>query len=373
MLVANFVHLGGNLPKHLILNLKRFKKIFPGIPISLVVDKNCELLQAIQDICEVYIYDEMSCEHSELLSKLDFDKAFRQGFWFKTLERIFAFIEFHKATEVDTQLLHIESDVLLLPNFPWTKLQDIALPSLGWCSFSPDHDVASLLYSQNRNSSELLERKLIQLLTQDSKLTDMQVLNRIARNCPDDTFYFPMVIETMLENYELKSTSKQTFIDPKSRFLTEFTGVFDGAALGIYLTGSDPRNTFGWRLIHNDSILLKSQSYFTPHLWHYSMDMDGNVSLQIGTQVIPIYSLHIHSKNLRLFNETWEFELNRLINLPKWKKHDGFSLRLFSVLIFENYQNGSLFRFLFNPLRKKVSQWFNYRRLILKKRYPFHE
>ena len=354
MLVANFVHLGGNLPEHLALNIDRFKRLFPDIPISLVVDEKCDLSKVVKNIWKIHVYESADKDFSKLLYSLSYDQSFRNGFWIKTLERIFAFIEFHQTLDNDTKLLHIESDVILMPNFPWNKLSRIKLPPLGWCSFSPDYDVAALVYSKNQESSQLLKRFLIELLRKDSNLNDMIALNCVAKNYPEHTFYFPIV---GANSHELDNLGEEVTISStnlKSKLFKQFQGVFDGAALGMYLTGTDPRNTFGRRLIHNKANLIKSNAFINPQLWQYSVDLDGNLWLEIESQKIPIYCLHIHSKNLKLFDESWNTELNRLISLPKSKKYDGFSLSIFLMLILDNFKRKTLFRFLFNPFRNKL-------------------
>lgn len=366
MLVANFVHLGGDLPIHLELNIRRFKRLFPNIPITLIVDSECDVSEVSQNIWKMHIYNREDQQLAELFPKLSHDLEFREGFWIKTLERLFAFIEFHKTLDFDTQLIHIESDVVLLPNFPWHKFSKSRLPPLGWCAFSPDHDVASLVYSRNHDSSSLLKKSLIKFLRKDSFVNDMTALNRVAKMYPQETFYFPMDGGSDFTIRDTRKSTRKTTADPKSKYFHEFEGVFDGAAFGLYLTGIDPRNTFGLRLVHNRSNLLNSKAYIQPQEYEYSTDDVGNLWLRINSFSMPVYCLHIHSKNEKLFGDNWETELRRLVELPKSRKYDGFNFIVFLNLIRDNFENKTLFRYLFNPLRKKVLSFCKSRYLIIK-------
>jgi hypothetical protein len=367
VIVANFVHLGDELPRHLVLNISRFKKIFPDIPISLVVEQSCDVSKVIDSIWNIHLYDSANNDFSNFLSSLSHDNSFRDGFWVKTLERIFAFIQFHKTLDSGTKLLHIESDVILFPNFPWEELLNPQLQPLGWCAFNPDHDVAALLYSQSSKSSAMLEEYLTRALAENLDLTDMTALNRLTKMCPDHIFYFPSFIEDLQEVDNSMETIWRGNLDPRLRLTGKFNGVFDGAAYGMYLAGIDPRNTFGRKLLHSESIITNSHSYVKPQFWNYSMDINGNLWLKTGSRAIPIYCLHIHSKNLKLFDNDWRIELNRLINLPETKKYDGFSFRVFFTLILENYKNDTLFRYLFSPLRGKLYQISIVKRIFARK------
>jgi hypothetical protein len=366
MLVANFVHLGNDLPIHLELNISRFKRLFPDIPITLIINSECDVSKVSQYIWKMYIYNREDPELAELFPKLSHDSGFREGFWIKTLERLFAFIEFHKTLDFDTQLLHIESDVLLFPNFPWAKFSKSRLPPLGWCAFSPDHDVASLVYSRNHDSSSFLKKSLIKFLRKDSFVNDMTALNRVAKMYPQETFYFPMDGGGVFTKRDSSKSTRKTTADPKSRYFDEFEGVFDGLAFGMYLTGIDPRNTFGFRLVHHRTNLLNSKSYIQPRQYEYSTDIFGNLWLRNDSFFIPVYCLHIHSKNLKLFGDNWETELRRLVELPNSRKYDGFNFIVFRNLIRDNFENRTLFRYLFNPLRKKVLSFCKRPRFITK-------
>ena len=367
MIVANFVHLGDELPKHLVSNISRFKKIFPEIPISLVVEKSCDVSKVIDNIWKIHIYDSADKDFSKALSSLSHDGSFRDGFWAKTIERIFAFIQFHKTLDVKTKLLHIESDVILFPNFPWKELSSPQLQPLGWCGFNSDHDVAALLYSQSPKTSEMFEEYLIDVLTKNCHLTDMTALNLLARKYPDLIFYFPSFVLDLEEDGKSMETFWHDNLDSKLRLIKRFNGVFDGAAFGVYLAGIDPRNTFGRKLLHNELNIASSRSFVQPQLWNYSVDINGNLWLNTGSKAISIYCLHIHSKNLKLFESDWRIELSRLINLPKTKKYDGFSLKIFSSLLLENYRNDSLLRYLFSPLRDIIFRIDVVKKIIARK------
>ena len=80
----------------------------------------------------------------------------------------------------------------------------------------------------------------------------------------------------------------------------KFNGIFDGAAIGQYLGGVDPRNIPGdtCGFVNETCVIkydkykfkwLKKGSHYFPHI-------------EINNAMIPIHNLHIHSKTLEKFS-----------------------------------------------------------------------
>ena len=75
--------------------------------------------------------------------------------------------------------------------------------------------------------------------------------------------------------------------------------MFDGAAMGQYLGGVDPRNIGGdSRGFVNETCVIKYNQY----TFHW-MGVDGLMKpfLQVGCDLVPIFNLHIHSKRVKDF------------------------------------------------------------------------
>jgi hypothetical protein len=81
---------------------------------------------------------------------------------------------------------------------------------------------------------------------------------------------------------------------------TQFNSIFDGAAIGQYLGGVDPRNIPGDTTgFINETCEVKYNKYNFKWIKHNSMWFPY---LQDSTQLIPINNLHIHSKKLSQFS-----------------------------------------------------------------------
>jgi len=113
-----FIHLGSKIPKYLLRNLERTQNLFPDYKIVLITNKPNFSLESIF----TYTFEENS--RTEILfSKIEknLNMDFRKGYWKFTLQRIFALASYQNSYR-DESVLHVESDVILLPNFPFDKL-----------------------------------------------------------------------------------------------------------------------------------------------------------------------------------------------------------------------------------------------------------
>jgi hypothetical protein len=83
--------------------------------------------------------------------------------------------------------------------------------------------------------------------------------------------------------------------------LEKFNGIFDAMTWGQYFTGEDPRNNYGKKRIYgvqtHHSVAV--ESYVTEFL-------NGEIIVSCDCGTFPLYSLHIHSKDLQLFQEVEE-------------------------------------------------------------------
>jgi hypothetical protein len=110
-----------------------------------------------------------------------------------------------------------------------------------------------------------------------------------------------------------------------------FGGYFDPLALGLWYFGQDPKNTFGRTRRYIDQT---HHDYFAPtaHLT-YENEVLFDVS---GTQV---FALHVHSKDLSLFDSRWREALVKvLIDAKQGLNARSFNLQSF----FASMQDRSL-------------------------------
>jgi hypothetical protein len=314
-IIAVYIHLGGDLPKHLILNLKRHRDIFPDQEIVLVSSENWEdkITAGIENL--VLSLDELQPSIFKAMSNYhNFD--FRNGFWKYTLQRLFALEAIHSKYP-EQQLLHIESDVLIMPNFPWDRFE--LIDKLAWLPVNSESDIAALLFLPNLEATLFFIDYLCEHARENPETTDMFALKSFAVNNPKKHYYLPSYHSETKSNIE--QISKFNVVPTKI-----FDGIFDPIAYGIWNFGVDPKNLFGIRrryFIDSSHFVDASKVRL---LYTESKLMDSS-----GTE---LYNLHIHSKNISLFQKNWEVNLKKgLKETEKNSKSIHFSPRVLMHLI----------------------------------------
>jgi hypothetical protein len=329
-----FVHLGSAPAEHLWLNLKRHSELFPDHPAQIILSEKTHAQEA-ENLGIPITYYQPSEYQDQLLESLSNGFAFRQGFWRYTLERLFALEIFHKQ-HPNQSILHIESDVLLMPNFPFSDFD--SSDEMTWMNYNSEHDVSAILFSPRIEETTWLVRELEKLLVTDKSLTDMTALAKIRAMNSDRVNQLPGVIES------------------KSG---ELSHCYDSAVLGMWLCGEDPRNHYGFLRLHNNSEYSRGSIDFNPSELNYSYSSTKGLQIKLASQPITVNCLHIHSKDLRLFGQNWESQLKYFVNLSKQPKPMKKFLASVLVQLFkDNAAQNSLIRFMFGiPPIYKFRMW----------------
>jgi hypothetical protein len=286
-----FVHFRTKPPKHLILNIKRTIKLFPQHKVYLVTDFDSPKFK----IKGLLRYDYKKNKDWDLLERqLVHDKDFRNNFWFLSLVRFLALSDF--MLTVNEEILHIESDVIIAPDFPFKKLSELNASFL-FPIINYEQAIASCLYLKDSNAARFLSDITMSEVEKNPKTTDMLILRMITRIKVDS---FKVLSSSPLKLSDLPNIDLAFYKDNLGS-ISYFDGVFDGVDIGMYLFGQDPRNGRGFSTIRK------------PTPGHYLNVSDHRISI-IGkrefpyifdfnsSQMIPIYSLHIHCKNWKLFD-----------------------------------------------------------------------
>jgi len=296
-----FVHLGAALPKHLKDNISRHRKLFPNQKLTLIVDRMPpeDLPQGIQIF--TYVAEKNDLKILDEMDKVS-DFHFRDGFWKYTFLRLFALEKFHE-TYPDEPILHIESDVILMPNFPWEKFKSIS--QLAWLNVNSLCDVASLVFSPNSNETHFFVNELRIIAKEDPSTTDMLSMREFALRNPSHHTYLPSLTER-------NSRVPDVYDENAKSQIANFQGYFDPSAIGMWNFGQDPKNLYGFRnRFHLDSSYdlnpSKSEYFFEESRL---FDSDG----------LDIYSLHVHSKFLPLFSENWALSLAKELRKAREKR-----------------------------------------------------
>jgi hypothetical protein len=178
-------------------------------------------------------------------------------------------------------VIHIENDVLLYYNC--NILDEKLNKNYMYIPFDTmTRNIASIMYIPNSNIFKNILDKY------NFKLNDMENFYKIRLyNCIEN---FPIFIYDDILSKEYQFVS---YNFPK------FNCIFDAAAIGQYLGGVDPRNnpsnTIGFI---NETCIIKYNNY--KFIWKYE-DNIKKPFIIINDTEIPIFNLHIHSKNLTNF------------------------------------------------------------------------
>lgn len=359
------VHLGSSPANHLWLNMKSILKRFPEIQIAFVSDQNHP--NRIEDKRIKFFQYQRASHTVEAFALLAHDKKFRSGFWQYTLERFLALNQFHQ-TCPQVKILHIESDILLLPNFPFKKIFDTS--KLAWMRVDENRDVAAILYSPNGTETAWLASEILQHMSRDSLVTDMTSTNRIRKSNSDRITVLPSY-SSLLGKYPIRESDKDTYILKElSESFEEFNGIFDPAAIGMWLTGSDPRNYYGKQIFFDSREINMGGTFFDPSLLKYSFSDDGELFCRFDDNLVRIWSLHVHSKDPLLLGEDWQSRLENLVSQSdKGIVISQFHLKILLKLLSSNFQEQTLVSFILHlPQLRPLMRILRELRSIIKHR-----
>jgi len=305
-----FVHLGKAPVEHLWLNMKSVLGRFPSLEVVFISDR--EHPQLPVDPRVKFFKYLRSDSTQEIFQNLAHDSKFRSGFWQFTLERFLALNDYHELNQ-NLRILHIESDILLLPGLPFEEISNTN--NLAWQRVDENRDIASLFFSPTYSETAWFAKELLNLISENAEITDMTALNRIRSHHPNRIKIFPSYSVRLGSNLVCEGTKGEALIHDLSQNSEEFKGIFDPAAYGMWLTGSDPRNYYGKQIAFDTKELIKGGTYLDPSKFEYSFSDNGELFCRFGESQVRIWSLHIHSKDFQLLGESWLPRLHRLVRI----------------------------------------------------------
>lgn len=225
-------------------------------------------LIAMESLTESYHY----------VNNTSLNKYFRNGFWYLTSLRFFYIYEFMQKYNV-TDVIHLENDVLIYYNCD--ELIHLVNKDYVYIPFDTyTRNIASIMYIPNKTVYKNI------LDCYDFNKNDMENFSFIK----DKTGLiqsFPIFIKN--DHLSLE----ESFVSLNSDI---FPYIFDAAAIGQYLGGVDPRNTPGnTKGFINETCIIKYNQY---KIWFEVINGEKKPFILIQDKKIPIFNLHIHSKNL---------------------------------------------------------------------------
>jgi len=337
-----FVQLGEQFPEYLIQNLKWVEDVFKEFEIAVVVDnaKNQEFVESLG--FEGFLY-QRSRTVDTLINTTKHDKHFREGFWHFTIDRLFAICEY-VICKSNVNIIYIESDVLLLPNFPATEL--FADNVISWTRYNHLRDVPSLIHIAEQSSAEFLRTALTRIFEKYPGSTDMSALRLVEEEFAEEV----MLLPTMVKGFENEHLVSRDEFQKCSRIANtegvKFNGIFDGAVIGMYLTGQDPRNSYGLVRFLNSQLLNRDESYVDLNEVKFRMKGTRLFMMKESKSEVEIYNLHIHSKDIALFSTKALSHLHKLvIHSKKNKEYHRFKFFIFVDLVLVNIKQRTFIRF----------------------------
>lgn len=286
------VHLG-KIPDILKSNMEYLSANFPNRSKVLISNVACEPWLNKLDF-ELIDAESLLSEWPTEFTITDRRQFFRNNFWFTTKARLMLLPEFMRKTKIE-RVLHIENDVWIHPSFPFRLFEDSSKP-LAFPSVGDGRGIASTLMINGKAGRELLIRSCLKW----PKSTDMEILGKILRE--------------EMDVWQLASTN--LLKDDKQN-----EWIFDGAKLGMYLFGSDPRNIKG--IIKR---FEKSPMGGLERGQHLILN-DKELILKTGNADLRIASLHIHSKNTKVFGPEWRAVIKRQLIKQSLSLNYGFSFK----------------------------------------------
>ena len=122
----------------------------------------------------------------------------------------------------------------------------------------------------------------------------------------------------------LNPTNKSEINSKISNNINVFNGLFDGATWGQFITGEDPKNLLGIQRIYH----RLNHHFVNPSNYQIQLNSIGEIKVSISDSNLPLYSLHIHSKDKRYFSKHQDTMIrNRINKISKYEKYEFHLLK----------------------------------------------
>ena len=272
----------GNFQEYILTNIRQLLRL--GHTSIYVITNNdffCHFTEFVDKI--VLIDPSTLTDKFNYHSSTSMNKNFRDAFWVFTSSRFFykyAFMEKYNISDV----IHLENDVPIYYNCDiFEKKLDKTRMYIPVDAYT--RAIASIVYIP---TATILEIVLSQYLLNKN---DMENFSMISRMNPNLFSFFPICFPREHDTPEQEYVTHQ---------YSQFGMVFDAAAMGQYLGGVDPRNIEGNTVgFVNETCVIKYNEF--DFCWVTDEDNIRRPFIKYRDEMVPIFNLHIHSKNLEKF------------------------------------------------------------------------
>lgn len=214
-------------------------------------------------------------------SKTNLNKVFRNGFWPLASLRFFYIYEFMRKFNVN-DVIHLENDVLIYYNCD--EIMSKFDKRFIYIPFDTlNRNIASIIYIPTADIFKNI------LDNYDNDVSDMYAFNFIQKKT-DLIQNLPIFIYDNIVIPDIAFVSQN---------YNNFKFIFDAAAIGQFLGGVDPQNIQGDTCgFVNETCIIKYNNY---EFFWIIINGIKKPFIKINEQMIPIFNLHIHCKNLKKF------------------------------------------------------------------------
>jgi hypothetical protein len=264
-----------NFQEYILENIKQLKLFNYNITV-IITDNLLSYFKSIKDI-NIILTNELDDMNYSINTRMD--RGFRNGFWLLCSQRIFYLYSYMKKYN-KLNCIHIENDVLL-----YDKIETFDSKNVWLVMDSEKRCIPGILLIPNYTYMT----KLVE--SYQTNANDMDNLAKFYYKNMNICNTLPIINKN--EIYNMDSIFNMNF--------NKYNKIFDGAAIGQYLGGVDPKNKGGdTRGFINETCIIDYSKY--KFIWKYNDTLKlYQPYIIINGECIQIMNLHIHSKNLKNF------------------------------------------------------------------------
>ena len=274
----------GILPEYCFYSLD-FTKKFSNKKIILLITKNNKKLPIGVDY--YYIEDFYNENLSEKINFKNYYKNFWNGFWIKAIERFFILKSFCKNENI-TSFFHAELDNVIFNLNSLDKKLNHFGKKFFFTKDMHDRGLAGLVYINSVDTLSDFCNFVVENL-QTNFLNDMQLLGKFSNNHSKKCIILPNELNAF-QNDKISFKA----IDAKI-----IDGIIDGARIGTFLFGVDPRLSKSpvFNRVHPTGEENRTNFNYNNLLFYFSKSKkEFRIKHKITKKIVKIYNLHIHSK-----------------------------------------------------------------------------
>ena len=255
-----------------------------GVPVVLVTDGEVPTSVSRWSIRAQDFYD--PGEFGAASHAISQDVGFRNGFWLKTLERLFVVEQFQRASGHDT-LFHAELDNLVFRLDRFDSRRGSSLPdeTMTIPFWSPEVALASLMYLRGRKPLA----ELVRFASDGSSYSsEMHLLATFARAHPDVVVQAPS-----LESLTSRTDFRRDFENSQVVVGADEDWMFDASSLGQWIAGQDLANHSAPVIFNHFTNEAIADHSIRPRV---RLDDEGSLCIEVGDRSVTGYNLHLHHK-----------------------------------------------------------------------------